>query len=109
VVKLTVFNDCGDSDSFESSLAAIGIDDLKAAGVKIFPNPVDDRLIITLPNFVEVEQLTLTALDGQQINVPQQRQMDAMVLNTAQLAQGQYVLSLYTNAGEVSFTLVVRH
>jgi PKD repeat protein len=109
VVKLTVFNDCGDSDSFESSLAAIGIDDLKAAGVKIFPNPVDDRLIITLPGFVEVEQLTLTALDGQQINVPQQRQMDAMVLNTAQLAQGQYVLSLYTNAGEVSFTLVVRH
>ena len=109
VVKLTVTNDCGDSDFLLSSLAAIGLYDFEAAGVKTFPNPADDQFVLLVPEFLSVEQLTMFDATGKQIGLAFDVQVGSVTIQTSGLAEGAYLLTLKTNAGSATFKVVVKH
>ena len=94
---------------FTSSLAAIGLDDLEKAGLTIFPNPVDDYLVLHVPNFLSVSTISIVSVDGKTSMVEQSAQGETITLNTGKLAAGTYFLHVSTTAGNAVYQFVVHH
>jgi PKD repeat protein len=109
VVKLTVFNDCGDTAVKQSSLATVGIYDFEAAGLKTFPNPADDQVVLLVPDFIQVKSATMVNSAGAIMATASATQHAELAFETATLPEGIYFINLVTNAGKASFKVVVKH
>jgi hypothetical protein len=109
VVKLTVTNTCGDKDIRQISLGTVGLEDLESLGVKVYPNPVDDYLILSVPDIIEVQQIRLTDMSGKWIEVPLQSLGNEIQLTTSHLPAGMYMLSLSTDQGSSNWHILIQH
>jgi large repetitive protein len=98
-VTLTVFNACGDSDSYSSSIAdALNVAELTLTDVQVFPNPAQSYVTISSSSavsgsitIVDASGRTVVELEG---NGDAQQRVD-----TEHLAAGTYVLRLVSENG----------
>lgn len=95
-----------ESEPLEVEVAILlGVNDFAAAGLQVYPNPVESMLTITSKEFVS--QITITNLLGQKV-------MDVAVngnnteLNVSSLPQGTYILQVYGEEGKSHSTKIVR-
>lgn len=109
IVTLTVFNDCGDQAVTRSSLASVGIDDFGIAGVKSFPNPADDQVVLFVPEFIKVHSVALVGTDGKILANNAQSTQGEVHFDTADLPEGVYYLRLFSDAGEATFKVIIQH
>ena len=109
VVKLTVYNDCGDANSFSSSLASVGIEELEDIGVNVYPNPVDEVLIISIPEFILLHEVKLIDATGKEFNSTYIEGIGQIEMNTSNLAEGTYFINVKTNVGSSVYQVVVKH
>lgn len=109
VVKLTVANDCGDEDFFQSSLAAMGIDDFERVGMTTLPNPADEALILLVPSILEVKKIEIYDSSGKAIGVESEITGTSITIPTRVLSSGGYILKVYTNAGMATYKILVQH
>lgn len=100
VVRLIVFNSCGDSDTLTASLASIGIDDVDfEAQLDIYPNPVQSSAQIlwnSLPTdddvLIELSDVSGNTIRTISVNVLNGKMETEIEMN--ELAQGVYMLRL---------------
>lgn len=109
VVKLTVFNDCGDAAVMQSSLATVGIDDFEAAGVTTFPNPADHEVVLLVPEFIGLQSAELLSTNGSVLAIATESQQNEVRFATADLPEGMYYIRLNSDAGEATFKVIVKH
>ncbi|QEE49667.1 T9SS type A sorting domain-containing protein [Flavobacterium alkalisoli] len=95
-----------ESEPLEVEVAiTLGVSDFAAAGLQVYPNPVESMLTITSKEFVS--QITITNLLGQKV-------MDVSVnannteINVSSLPQGTYILQVYGEEGKSYSTKIMR-
>lgn len=62
--------------------------------LKVYPNPAQDRVTISLPTNVELENITIYNLLGQKVMTSQDS-----ILNVSELASGQYIIQVQSTKG----------
>jgi hypothetical protein len=80
----------------------LGVDDVLAEAVSIYPNPVNDLLTVDLPSNIEVISANLYDVLGKDTNL---RLVDGTI-NTSNLARGVYILNINTDLGSVTQKIV---
>lgn len=107
-VTLTVSGEYGSNTLVMTDyiyVGGVGINDISAATVTIFPNPVQDVLQINgTSNIQEVQIISLVGqvIMNQQVNAP------SATINTAQLNAGVYNLRVKMNDGFINKKIVVK-
>ncbi|MGB0182574.1 MAG: fibronectin type III domain-containing protein [Schleiferiaceae bacterium] len=97
VVSLTVYNTCGDSDTYSSVLGdALGEDEYTLFNVKVFPNPA--KGFITLESDAGMEG-TISLIDalGRTVVEINANGMSNQVIDVRDLSAGTYVLRVLNN------------
>ena len=97
VVSLTVYNTCGDSDTYSSVLGdALGEDEYTLFNVKVFPNPA--KGFITLESDAGMEG-TISLIDalGRTVVEMNANGMSNQVIDVRDLSAGTYVLRVLNN------------
>ena len=97
VVSLTVYNTCGDSDTYSSVLGdALGEDEYTLFNVKVFPNPA--KGFITLESDAGMEG-TISLIDalGRTVVELNANGMSNQVIDVRDLSAGTYVLRVLNN------------
>jgi flagellar basal body P-ring protein FlgI len=72
------------------------------ADLKVYPNPASEYLIASADGIIDFVQLT--ALNGATVAVAQ-----GNILNVSEVAEGTYLVNIYTNAGRTVRKVVVKH
>lgn len=72
----------------------------------VFPNPATERLVVVLPTTAAVQSLHITSLDGREVSGQVQFTVvnDQLQIQTGDLPQGLYVVSIATETPEVLVT-----
>lgn len=78
-----------------------GVNNSPVAGVRVYPNPVTDRLYIDGASLTEA---TLFALDGRQL---MQQQLNGNTMNFDNLKSGTYLLRI-VSGGNASVVVIVK-
>lgn len=102
-----------DTGDISSSCDGLGLEDLNAIGVNVYPTIVDDMCYIELPSqlngSVSIDMFTLM---GQKVysyqNNTQLEATNRYALDLSQLAKGMYVCTLQINGQTESFRLMKR-
>lgn len=79
-----------------------GIPTVELADLKVYPNPASEYLIASADGIIDFVQLT--ALNGATVAVAQ-----GNILNVSEVAEGTYLVNIYTNAGRTVRKVVVKH
>lgn len=103
-IKLVVTNNCG-SDSLEKEVTinTASVADAQSAGIKIYPQPVKEKLMITLPlNLGSNWQVALLDAGGkllynEQVNT---NNSETVFIDMQNFAQGLYYLQLSSESGQ---------
>ena len=78
-----------------------GIPTVELADLKVYPNPASEYLIASADGIIDFVQLT--ALNGATVAVAQ-----GNILNVSEVAEGTYLVNIYTNAGRTVRKVVVK-
>ena len=110
VVKLIVTNDCGNTDSLQSSLQNISVDELVMESIKAYPNPSQGEVIIELGELTDSEfSYSVFGLGGRlllkDVAIPMNGifEMDLNNFNP-----GVYVLRMETSVGLIQKKIVIQ-
>jgi len=101
VVRLIVYNSCGDSDTLVSSLASIGIEQLNGDSeqLSLFPNPAKDKVEVDWTGLNSNEEIRVELIDagGKLIRNPMGTQELGkwhLEMDVSDLPKGTYYLHL---------------
>jgi hypothetical protein len=95
------------SNSFKGSLVTLGVSAATLSSISVYPNPVGDRLTITgLDNISGSKTVSLCDITGATVQKLVFGQGQPAIINTANLANGIYLLQLQTEAGNTNFRVV---
>ncbi len=108
-VSLTVTNSCGDEDNLTSTLASIGIEDFNTLDIKIFPNPADDYIVLSVPNYIDVQEISINSMTGQKMAVRAEQSENTISVKTKVFANGTYFLTIKTDAGTAVYQVLIAH
>ena len=81
---------------YDTVVLATGTDNVSDAKVKVYPNPVTDYLIISTPENIKVEGISIYSTTGQLVKSFQGKDQK---LNVSNLSTGIYILKIKTNTG----------
>ena len=100
-VKLKVTNRCGQSDSLESKLINISLKEQTFSDkVEIFPVPTSSDLIVEWPGkILKIRDISIVDLRGRTVFQKTISSNGKVSLNLTDLADGVYVIRLFTNRG----------
>lgn len=103
-VIATDLNDCDTSRTFIVDLT--GIANINGSGFKLFPNPANQQVTIQSRN--TIQSVRIADLLGNQV-YQSQPQQNMLVINTAELAQGMYIVEVETVMGLFLSKLTLKH
>lgn len=84
---------------------SLGVNDFTAAGLQVYPNPVERVLTITSKELVS--QVTITNLLGQKV-IEAAVSGNTAEINVSSLPQGTYILQVYGESGKAYSTKIIR-
>ena len=91
------------SDRFEIKFdnTTLGVDDFEAAGISMYPNPVEDKVTLDLSQFNEqARQLSLYDVTGKLINNYTIDNQENYEINISNYASGLYIVKIETASGQ---------
>ena len=91
------------SDRFEIKFdnTTLGVDDFEAAGISMYPNPVEDKVTLDLSQFNEqARQLSLYDVTGKLINNYTIDNQENYEINMSNYASGVYIVKIETASGQ---------
>ena len=80
----------------------IGVNDNLASVVSIFPNPTQDRLNVSVPSDVKINNAVLYDVLGKDTGL----RLSNGTINTSSLARGVYMLNIQTDRGTLTEKIV---
>ncbi|MFK5983269.1 MAG: T9SS type A sorting domain-containing protein [Flavobacteriaceae bacterium] len=105
-LAITTFDDLGFPGNIVLNLTVndpiLGVNDNLASLTSIYPNPTNDVLNVKLPSNVEVLNSSLYNILGQETGL----KLENGVINTTNLVNGVYVLTVETSAGTLTQKVV---
>jgi len=109
IVRLIVFNNCGDSDTLQSSLASIGIEEFAEGDVLLYPNPAIDFATLAIPLKLASQELEITIVDLKGAIVAQINSINAEVIELpiSALPAGSYVVTLKSDEMVLQKRLII--
>ncbi|MFO8054060.1 MAG: M4 family metallopeptidase [Bacteroidales bacterium] len=110
-VKLIADNPCG-TDSITNSLTIteVGVEDRLADQIQVYPNPVDEKLIIEFGNLITARKFRLYTMSGKQlqsVRYPEGNHSDRAQINVEALDPGVYILQIYTDNAVIQKKIIV--
>ena len=100
-VKVSAVDANGNESNFSNQIlvttqGALGVEnDLQNNGIKVFPNPAKDEFFISVQTPLETEEVTLVAMDGNQIQVRLKKISNQLAkFSVTSLSSGLYVLEV---------------
>ena len=97
------------SDRFEIKFdnTTLSVDDFEAAGISMYPNPVEDKVTLDLSQFNEqARQLSLYDVTGKLINNYTIDNQENYEINMSNYASGVYIVKIETASGQWQHKLV---
>ena len=91
------------SDRFEIRFdnTTLGVDDFEAAGISMYPNPVEDQVTLDLSQFNEqARQLSLYDVTGKLLNNYTIDNQENYEINMSNYASGLYIVKIETASGQ---------
>ena len=82
--------------------AGSSVNDIEIAGLRLYPNPASELLIVNADSFIA--GVELYSIDGKLM-----AKASGNVVNVSELSTGNYVAKIYTNDGFATKKVVVRH
>lgn len=82
--------------------AGSSVNDIEIAGLRLYPNPASELLIVNADSFIA--GVELYSIDGKLM-----AKASGNVVNVSELPTGNYVAKIYTNDGFATKKVVVRH
>jgi hypothetical protein len=108
-LQITFTDSLGNKNWIDTTIAIDNLTSnpsIETAAIKIYPNPVNRELTVT--NLQPHSQLTLYMLDGRKALTPTHQTGSTVILNTANLPKGIYLLHIVTPTGVVHQMKVVK-
>ncbi|PLW97980.1 MAG: hypothetical protein C0593_07025 [Marinilabiliales bacterium] len=91
---------------FPPSTIETGIDDNEVMTMKMYPNPVTDRIFIDTPADDSRREIMIFSLSGELIRTVEAGSGATIMINVADLVQGTYIISSVVNGKIVSGTFI---
>ena len=110
VIRLTIVNNCNDSDSLEYSLGQISIGENNQTPAKIYPNPTSNSITIeglAHKNLTKIQAFNHTGISVFSTSVKDR--IDKEKLDTSLWVNGQYILKLEFETHVEIFKIIVQH
>lgn len=108
---ITISTDSGcswTSDTMEFEIV-LGISDLESVGVRIFPSPANDRIVIS-DQGQKVDVVSLHELSGKQLKSLRMNDLSQQELGVADIPDGLYMIHVTTHSGsQYAKRLVILH
>ena len=82
--------------------AVTSVNDNLASDINIFPNPISDKLNVSIANSIEVNSAILFDILGKNTGI----KLENGVMNTANLSAGIYLLKIETESGELTQKII---
>lgn len=86
-----------------------GVKNTVSNDAKVFPNPVDDMLIITTTADFADPDITLTTTSGKVISVPVSGNDDVFTINTSEIINGYYTVTIKDRHSVARAGVIVLH
>ena len=97
VVSLTVYNSCGDSDTYTSSLeAALSVNELSILNVKVYPNPAQGFITLESDAGLQGNISLIDALGRSAVEL-NANGLNNQTIDVSHLSAGSYVLKVLNN------------
>ena len=97
VVSLTVYNSCGDSDTYTSSLeAALSVNELSLLNVKVYPNPAQGFITLESDAGLQGNISLIDALGRSAVEL-NANGLNNQTIDVSHLSAGSYVLKVLNN------------
>ncbi len=93
---------------FPPSTIGIGIDESKASSIRIYPNPVEDRLFMDIPPADNGLEINIFSLSGKLLKTSNARGGATIMINVSDLDAGTYIIST-TRDGEMTSVTFIKH
>ena len=92
--------------TFQKSGVVVSTSDVPTGiAIKVYPNPCIDKLYISLlENIGEISLINIFTQDGSMIDLPFTQSNDKVVIQTENLLQGQYYITMKTSDGRILST-----
>lgn len=99
--SLTVTDNMGCSVNVDSIFVPFinGIEDVLAAGVRLYPNPAENNLMVSFDKTITEGTLTIRTLDGREAYTTNIRNQKDISLSLTDIPQGLYLLQIKTDKG----------
>ncbi|NUM32318.1 MAG: T9SS type A sorting domain-containing protein [Bacteroidetes bacterium] len=111
ILKLTVKDNFGDTvDAYKTVLIKPDLTNsnkiLKSLGVKIYPNPANDKIVLMFDNKYKNMQISLLNSYGQRVRIYENVNSENLIINCDNLSSGVYFINV-TNSVNINKTFKI--
>ncbi|MBD0833389.1 pectinesterase family protein [Aestuariibaculum sediminum] len=92
--------------SNQVDISSLGVKENKSLGVKVFPNPVNDVIFISIPSLSAKTTMSLFALDGRLIISKMEVKNTKTIINMSKIPSGVYLLKVDSEKGSQTSKIV---
>jgi hypothetical protein len=103
-VQVTV-NGCTETSACVA-ITTVSIDYLTAAGVRVYPNPVGDELIVELDELSNTTEVTILSVDGKVVYKSPEITSHKTIIDAKSWKKGLYIVSIKNEQGTKTVKLV---
>lgn len=103
-VKITL-GSCVDTSSCVNVIIT-GIEELIKAGIRIYPNPINDNIIIELANTLQNTEVNIVSTEGKVVYHNSTINSNKFIIDAAAWSKGMYVVNVISNRGTQSLQLI---
>ena len=89
--------------------AELSAQSISSLGGRVYPNPVSDVVNVEMPSNVVVNRYSVLDLQGREVAASNGLNGNTMRINVSDLAKGNYILKLDTDAGVSTQKIMVIH
>jgi len=95
-VELISYNSCGSDTASQSITISVGINDIEADNISVFPNPVNDNLNIKVSGNQKIEKIQIYNIDGKMIfdETLTKQNSDYYTIDISGYSKGIYFLNI---------------
>ena len=82
------------------------IEELTNAGIKIYPNPIDDKIVIELSNTSSTKKVSIVSIEGKLVYSNAAINSNQLTIDAAAWSKGVYVVNIITDEGKYNLQLI---
>jgi len=103
-VEVTM-NGCSDTSACVNVIIT-SINELALAGIKIYPNPVNDNIFIELANLAQATKITIVSIDGKEVYSNATINSNKLAIDAAAWSKGVYFITITSDKNSNTMKLI---